>query len=179
MAKDALRNLQARLADRMQAARSQQAVRSWLAVECGSVGYLLPLAEAGEIFPAGLMQRVPYTRPWFMGVANLRGGLFGVVDLAGFVGGKVSARRDNPRDEARLVAFNASLDLNCALWVDRLAGLRSLERLKPLADHPATDLPAARFVGELFEDDTGRQWRELRLSELANEPAFLGIAEGI
>jgi hypothetical protein len=86
-----------------------------------------------------------------MGVANLRGGLFGVVDLAGFVIGKASARRDNPRDEARLVAFNATLDLNCALWVDRLAGLRSLERLKPLADEGVSGMPLPVSLGDCLK----------------------------
>lgn len=176
MAKQALRDLQARLAERMQAARSQEAARSWLAVECGSHGYLLPLAEAGEIFPASAMQRVPFTRPWFMGVANLRGGLFGVVNLAGFLHGQAGASPAVMRDDARLVAFNSALEINCALWVDRLAGLRSQERLTAREDNAAS--PEGGYVGGLFEDESGRLWRELRLSELANEPAFLGIAEG-
>jgi twitching motility protein PilI len=180
MAKQALRDLQSRLAERMQAARSQEAARSWLAVESGGQGYLLPLNEAGEIFPASALQRVPFTQPWFMGVANLRGGLFGVVNLAAFLGRAqpeaVLGGREGLRDDARLVAFNASLEINCALWVDRLAGLRALDRLKPLSPDDAT--AEAAYVGDLFEDEAGRRWRELRLSTLANEPTFLGIAEG-
>ena len=29
---------------------------------------------------------VPLTQPWFLGVANIRGNLYSVVDFAGFVG---------------------------------------------------------------------------------------------
>jgi twitching motility protein PilI len=179
MAKQALRDLQSRLAERMQAARSQEAVRSWLAVEGGGHGYLLPLDEAGEIFPVTSPHPVPFTRPWFMGVANLRGGLYGVVNLADFMTAQArsgSAPVDGLRDSARLVAFNASLEINCALWVDRLAGLRAEDRLRRLPGEAQGQ--HGPFVGELFEDETGRQWRELRLAALANEPTFLGIGEG-
>lgn len=79
--REALRELQIRLASRLQAARTEGlSVSSWLAVEAGGSQYLLSLAQSGEIFPWTSIQSVPYTSPWFMGVANLRGGLFGVVD---------------------------------------------------------------------------------------------------
>ena len=48
--KEALRELQSRLAERMQHARTAQTVQSWLAVECRGLGVLLPLEQAGEIF---------------------------------------------------------------------------------------------------------------------------------
>ena len=41
--KDALRELQTRLASRLQAAKTQPRARGWLAVECAGVGLLLPL----------------------------------------------------------------------------------------------------------------------------------------
>ena len=69
------------------------------------------------------VQAVPYTQSWFLGVANLRGGLVGVVDLAGLLG-STAARTEQALSEASLLAFNAALDVNAALLVDRLAGLR-------------------------------------------------------
>lgn len=47
--------------------------------------------RSGEIFPFSSPQPVPCTQDWFLGVANLRGGLFGVVDLASFVAGRAPA----------------------------------------------------------------------------------------
>ena len=44
--KQALRDLQTRLADRLQAARTEPLARSWLAVECASRGFLFPLRES-------------------------------------------------------------------------------------------------------------------------------------
>ena len=77
---------------------------------------------------------MPYTRDWFLGVANLRGGLFGVVDLASYVMGAAPAQRsDAGRAEARLVALLDNLgkgasgaavqNLNIALGLEEGAGL--------------------------------------------------------
>ncbi len=169
--KEALRELQVRLADRLQAARDQPSVASsWLAVECVGRGLLLPLADAGEIFAMTPIVHVAHAKPWFLGVANLRGGLHGIVDLALFIG---LDRAGGSRDEARLVALNAALGTNAALLVDRLAGLRSNAQMVAADDPPAQPLPS--FVGGRYRDEAGRHWQELRLAELARDDAFLTI----
>ena len=167
--KQALRELQTRLADRLQAARTQVRGESWLAVECSGRGFLLPLREAGEIFSLSPILPVPYSHRWFLGVANLRGHLHGVVDLAGFLGVKAT---ETGRDQSRLVGFNATLDINCVLLVDRLSGLRSGEELTP---EPGDDVARPAFVGARLRDASGRLWQELVLSALADDEAFLKI----
>src|SRR3954454_12170891 len=135
--REALRELQTRLANRLQAARSEGVQTSWLAVEAAGARYLFPLAQSGEIFPFASTQAVPYTQAWFLGVANLRGGLYGVVDLASFVAGRPPAMRsDASRAESRLVALHSMFEVNCALLIDRLAGLRSLEAFSSSAEPP-------------------------------------------
>ena len=62
------------------------------------------------------------------GVANLRGGLTGVVDLAGLLG-EAPVRTEQALSESSLLAFNAALEVNAALLVDRLAGLRGTDAL--------------------------------------------------
>ncbi|MDP3082728.1 MAG: chemotaxis protein CheW, partial [Rubrivivax sp.] len=123
--REALRELQSRLAARLQTARTEPRSASWLAVECAGQGLLFPLASAGEIFSLGTLLPVPHTQPWFLGVANLRGGLHGVVDLAAFLGlraaGSARAAAETGRDQARWLALNAALGSHCALLVDRLA----------------------------------------------------------
>ena len=167
--KEALRELQSRLAERLSAARTQERGKSWLAVECSARGFLLPLREAGEIFALAPLQPVPHTHRWFLGVSNLRGHLHGVVDLAAFLGIKTG---DAARDQARLVGFNPRFELNCALMVDRLSGLRSEEHLTPVADDHA---PRPGFVGLRYRDAAGRLWQELNLAELAGDETFLRI----
>jgi len=171
--KEALRELQTRLAEKLQAARTQERGKSWLAVESGGHGFLFPLQEAGEIFPFGQTVGVPYTSRWFLGVANLRGRLHGVIDLAGFLGIRGSNVTEQSREQSWFVAFNANLNINSAVLVDRLSGLRSIEQLTLQPDDGEVR-PA--FVGGHYRDETNKLWRELNLAELANEAAFLKIA---
>src|SRR6218665_34546 len=119
--REALRELQTRLASRLQAARDEAtSVSSWLAAESAGRSYLLPLGQSGGIFPWGSVQTVLYTQRWFVGVANVGGGLVGVVDLAGLLG-SVVPRTEQALADASLLAFNTALEVNAALLVDRLA----------------------------------------------------------
>ena len=171
--REALRELQVRLASRLQAAKTEGlSVSSWLAVESAGQFYLLPLSHAGEIFPWSGVQPVPYTKKWFMGVANLRGALAGVIDLAAFLGAS-SARTEQAMGETSLLALNAALDVNVALLVDRLAGLRSTEAFVT-SEPPADDAPA--FFGSTYLDSSGARWQELNLQALSQDSAFLSIS---
>ena len=170
----ALRELQSRLADRLQAARTEGVSASWLAVEAAGANYLFPLNHAGEIFPWVTTQSVPYTQRWFMGVANLRGGLFGVVDLASFIGGRAPVvRAETVRTDARLVALNTLLELNCALLIDRLAGLRSADAFAS-SQPPAEGAPA--YFGHAYTDTNGGNWQEINLQALSQQAEFLSIS---
>lgn len=170
----ALRELQTRLATRLQAARTEGVAASWLAVEASGTRYLLPLSQAGEIFPFAQIQAVPYTQRWFMGVANLRGGLYGVVDLASFVTGAMPlARPESVRNEARLVALNSLLEINCALLIDRLAGLRNVDAFASSAP-PHEGAPP--WFGSGYTDPTGTRWQELDLQALSRQAEFLSIS---
>ena len=58
--REALKELQTRLAARLQAAKAENiTVASWLAVESGARRFLLPLAQAGEISAWAGVQPVP------------------------------------------------------------------------------------------------------------------------
>jgi twitching motility protein PilI len=171
--REALRELQGRLAQRLQQARTEVRPLSWLAVECAGQGFLVPLSTAGEIFPVSALLPVSHTQPWFMGVANLRGGLHGVVDLAAFLGLRAPLRSDAVREHSRLLAFNASLGSHCAVLVDALAGLRSAEQLTL---EPVSDEPRPAFASAQWRDAKGRCWQEIDLSALSRNEQFLAIA---
>jgi twitching motility protein PilI len=150
--REALRDLQSRLAGRLQAARSEG-------------------GQSGEIFPWAGVQPVPYTKPWFLGIANLRGTLAGVIDLASLLGHGV-ARSEPALAESSLLAFNAALEVNAALLVDRLQGLRSADafvRTEAAPEHS----PA--FFGPVHIDEAGHRWQELQLQRLSQTSEFLSI----
>ena len=176
--REALRELQNRLALRLQQARTETRVQSWLAVECAGLGLLVPLPTAGEIFPMVAVLPVPHTQPWFLGVANLRGGLHGVVDLAAFLGLRLPLASDaTGREQAQLLAFNAAHGAHCAVLIDRLAGLRSATQLTPVPGEPGAESTARRpwFALNCWRDAESREWQEIDLAVLARTEQYLAI----
>ena len=163
----------------LQAARSEGLSVSWLAVEAGGSQYLLSLAQSGEIFPWTSIQSVPYTSPWFMGVANLRGGLFGVVDFARFVastwplGAGAVTRSEQALAETSLLSLNAALEVNSALLVDKLAGLRGADAFVSVEPQPAG---TPDYFGKVFVDSQGQRWQEINLQTLSQYSPFLSIS---
>lgn len=172
--RQALKELQTRLAERLQLAKTQGIAPSWLAVEADEKKYLFPLDQSGEIFPWAGIQPVSYTHSWFLGVASLRGGLYGVVHLAGFVDTKSSGSRSElARTESRLVSLNSALEVNCVLLIDKLAGLRKQD---DFIDFSAPRPGASAFFGNQYVDRNGASWQEINLQLLAQQVEFLSIA---
>jgi twitching motility protein PilI len=172
--REALRDLQTRLASRLQTAKAEGLSISWLAVRAGGANYLLPLAQSGEIFPLSNVQVVPYSQSWFLGVVNLRGGLYGVVDLEAFIdGGAAAARSEQYLAEASVVTLNAALEINCAVLVQALAGLRHAEAFSK-SEPPPEGAPA--YFGNRYLDAEGSRWQEINLQLLSQLPQFLNIS---
>lgn len=172
--REALRELQTRLASRLQVARAEGASAAWLAVKVGARNCLLPLSQSGEIFPLQHVQVVPYVRPWFLGVTNLRGALCTVVDLASFMGDRaIRSGMETSLSESSVITFNAALDINCALMVDGLSGLRKRDAFVDAVAPPAGS-PA--FFGHLLTDLQGQSWQEINLQLLSQSPEFLSIS---
>lgn len=175
--RQALRELQTRLAARLAQAKTEGVAAGWLAVELQGQRFLMPLAQSGEIFPITSVQKVPYTYDWFMGVANLRGGLYGIVDLASFITRMPQQRLfdGSIREQARLIALNSDMDINCAVLIDRLGGLRSVSDFVSRESAPEGS-PA--YISAVYIDSAGQSWTELDLQQLASSTEFLGIAIG-
>jgi twitching motility protein PilI len=172
--REALRELQVRLASRLQAARSEGMSVAWLAVRVGGKNLLFPLGQSGEIFPLDNLQPVPYSRDWFRGVLNIRGGLYGVVDLAGFIAVDTGGvRAQSPSQDLSVVTLNTALEVNSALQVDGLLGLRGADAFAS-SSPPAQGSPA--YFGNQFLDIAGDQWQEIDLRILSQTPQFLSIS---
>ena len=171
--REALRELQSRLATRLQAARTEGMSVAWLAVKAADTNFLLPLGQSGEIFPLVSLQPVPYAQVWFKGVLNIRGGLFGVVDLMGFIRSGQSPKREVVSADACVVTLNPLLEVNCALQVDSLAGLRGADAFVSSCAAPKG---SPTYFGHQFEDKDGVTWQEIDLRTLSQTPQFLSIS---
>jgi twitching motility protein PilI len=100
--------------------------------------------------------------------------LFGVVDFAGFLEETAAwVRTQAAAQESSVVTLNAALEVNCALQVDALAGLRGPEAFVSY-EPAAADAP--EYFGNRFLDSAGEHWQEVNLRTLSFFPQFLSIS---
>ncbi len=163
-----LRQYQVTLLERMQAAKAGtgNAGRE-LGVLLGGRRCLLDLTQVGEIVPFQAVTAVPLSQDWYRGLANIRGNLVGVIDLARYMGEAGS----QPGPDSRLVTFATHLGFNCAILAGRVLGLRNLDEMVEQA--PDSGQPA--WGSQQFNDREGQQWTRLDLAELVREARFLQI----
>lgn len=163
-----LRTFQQELAARLASKTAAQVESSRLGLACGGEQWLIRLGDAGEVIALPAIAAVPLTKPWFRGLANIRGNLFGVIDFAGFLGrGNVA-----PAASSRLVLFGPRTgDLRAGIVVARVLGLRNLAELAPAASEDG--VPA--WYAQRWIDASGGAWQEIDLARLARDPAFLQV----
>lgn len=165
-----LREFQARLVERMQAARSGVDTRAnQLGVMIGRNRWLLNLQEAGEIVSVGTITEVPLTHDWFLGLTTIRGNLISVIDLARFQG-----QAPTPVDkDSRIVAFAPSLSFNSGLLVSKVLGLRNVAEMNVQTNVPNTENEG--WTARRYVDGESQIWTELNLSLIVQDPQFLQI----
>ena len=192
--KISLRQFQQDLAQRLSSAKTAPVSAARLGVQCGASYWLIALDDAGEIVPVPELLPVPLTKPWYLGVANIRGGLFSVVDFAAFAGGEPAVRGA----DSRLVLAGPRFGINAALLVTRMLGLRNARDMQRANEASAGETSgAAAWAGPVWLEGAAldalpgatpgtlpaaqtasaaaRVWRELKFEHLIESPDFLNV----
>jgi twitching motility protein PilI len=166
MARASLRDYQIALSERLQSAAAGTRVAGKLGLRVGGEAWLVDLKEAGEVIPVPAISPVPLARPWFKGVANVRGNLYSVSDLAALLG-----LAPTPMTErARLLLVADRFRAGAALLVESSLGLRNVDELKP------ANAAAHRWVRAQYAEADGTLWKELDVAALIQDEAFLEVA---
>lgn len=165
--KTSLRDFQTYLADRLTTAALGKGGSSWLGVLAGEEPWLLDLSDSGEIIQAPQVAAVPLTRPWFAGIANIRGNLFAVTDFSVFRGGAPTPQNVN----ARLLLVGAKHGSNAALLVSRMLGLKNPDDFTPA--EAAAEAPV--WARGRYRDQQGRLWHKLSVRDLLADQDFMNI----
>jgi twitching motility protein PilI len=166
-----LRAFQQELATRLAAKTTAQVEQSRLGLACAGSQWLIRLADAGEVIAIPTVATVPLTRSWYLGIANIRGNLYSIIDFGGFLGHEVEPPPPGAA-AARLVLFGPRVgELRAGLVVQRVLGLRNLVEL--VRDDSASDKPA--WYGARWTDREGGVWQEIDLALLAQDPGFLQV----
>ena len=167
MAHASLREYQLALSERLQGAAAGTRVPTKLGLRAGGEAFLVDLKEAGEVIPVPPISPVPLARPWFKGVANVRGNLYSVSDLGALLGLQPTPLSD----QARLLLVADRFRAGAALLIESSVGLRNAEDLKHRAGEAAQ-----RWVRAHYEDAEGQRWKELDVSALIQDEAFMEVS---
>jgi twitching motility protein PilI len=156
-----LREFQQNLIDRLQAKEMSEDRLSTLGVQIAGRNWLVDLADIGEVLPLPKLVSVPFTKPWFRGVANVRGNLYSVADLATYQqSGAASGDVNN-----RILLVAERYGFNAALLVDRVLGLRDARKWRQSGADGQIE----------YQDDMGTHWHKLDIPGLLEQAEFLQI----
>ena len=150
------------------ASSGKEASASRLGVQIGGFNGLVSLTDISEVIPVPDIMRVPLTHSWFMGMANVRGNLYALTDLAHYLG-------NTPRpltNESRVLLVHVRFGVNAGLLVDQLIGLRSIEEMQ--VQKRSKDMPTWQL--DQYKDTNGQDWIELDLAALLGQKEFMQIA---
>lgn len=157
-----LREFQQTVLDRLQAqVAGGSNSASTLGVQIGDGLWLVDMADVSEVLPPPSLTKVPLTKPWYCGVANVRGNLYSVVDLGVYTGGAPIPREG----QGRVLLAAQKFAFNAGFLVSRVLGLRN-----------STDWQQTEEDGEIrLQDGSGQVWRKLEIAKLLQQPEFLQI----
>lgn len=157
-----LREFQQGLIDRLQATDTSAARVTTLGVQIAGRNWLVDMGDFSEVLPLPPLTVVPFTKPWFRGVANIRGSLYGVIDMAAYEhSGVASGDVGN-----RVLLIAPKHGLNAGLLVDAVLGLRDAQAWR---QSEGLDRQIEYY------DENGAPWRKLDVRGLIEQAEFLQI----
>ncbi len=158
-----LREFQQNVLNRIQVQTSSGAAAqaAALGVHIGGQNWLVPMGDIAEVLPLPALTPVPMSKHWFLGVANIRGNLYGISDLSAF-----SAMGDTLRGQSnRILLLAEKFAFNAGLLVPRVIGLRD----------SSTWTKTTLGVEVCLKDEKGQVWRTLDIPRLLQNTEFLHI----
>ncbi len=165
-----LRKFQQSLIERLNASTAASTLNAKLGFQIGEEAWLVDLGGCSEVLPVPAIEPVPLARKWVAGVANVRGNLYTVVDMCGFLG--------HPRAEAtaarRVLLLSARIARGAGLLVTSTYGLRHDARFTPDDSYKSGETP---WIKAGYRDGNGRYWRELDPQQLVAQRSFLDVSE--
>lgn len=132
----------------------------------GSHLFVSGIEEINELLALPPLTPVPGTKSWLLGVANVRGNLMPVIDLARFLFGE----RTLPSERSRLLVVRQGSGA-AALLVDEVFGQRTVDVEQRRYAEREDDPRLVRFVDDRVEVD-GQRLALFSMGKLVRAPDF-------
>lgn len=162
-----LREYQTSILERLENAKKAgaEAPAGYLGVVIGGKNILVSLQEISETLPIMDIYRIPIVKPWFLGVANVRGVLYAINDISQMIENTFTSISSS----ARLLLVSQSVTSNVAFVVEKMIGLRKLEEMK-LREELIEDEICLK--SQTYQDDENRIWYMLDCDKLIRSKEF-------
>ena len=159
------------LEQRLQTARVDLAAGSaqfWtgLGFRLGDRWLVAPREEVREVIALPTLTRVPGSRPWLLGLANVRGGLLPVCDMRRLLGEEHNALARN----SRVLVYNSDR-IPAGFLVDEVSGYRQFAPTDQRKEMVADSGLLAPFLLGAFVRET-QTWLAMSLHKVALGDAF-------
>jgi len=156
-----LREFQQGLLDRMQEQASSGTQIATLGIVVGKDNWLVEMSDISEVLSLPKLTAVPLTKPWYCGVANVRGNIYSITDLGAFLDYGITAHDA----QSRVLLIGQKYNFNTGLLVSKVLGLRNA------VDWAQSEKNGAVF----FQDSEGQSWQKLDIRQLIQQPEFIQI----
>jgi len=143
---------------------------SGIGFRLGKLHLVAPLGEIAEIMTPLSLSKVPRTKSWVCGIANVRGNLMPIMDLQAYLHDRPASL--NRRSRILVVNHNG---VYSGLVVDAVLGLRYFRDEQRCEELPGDDECSHEYMTHGFKVD-GEHWGVFSMHALAETPKFLKAA---
>lgn len=134
--------------------------------------FVSPMGAVSELLEVPTYTRLPGVQPWVRGVANVRGRLLPLFDLAAFFGERLTGLR-----KQRRILVLETADLYSGLIVDRVFGMQHFPTESYSTDTAGVKEQIKSFVAGSYELD-GTRWWVFNPASLIQDVRFINAAAG-
>jgi len=163
-----IKDFQASLSEKLEGAAMTQPVSTVLGVLIGRDRWLVHMTDVSEVLQVPKITQVPLTHSWFLGMANVQGNLYGIADLAAYLGGA----HTKVEQKTRVLLVSPRFEVNSGLLVSRTLGIRNVSDFERIEDSNSYQ----PCVSGIYKDNQGHHWNELNLQDLVRDEEFLQVA---
>ena len=147
-------------------------VNRWSGIAFEMMGqyFVAPLGEVSEVIYPPKYTPVPNTQPWVVGLANIRGRLLSVSDLAQYMSGHRS--QYSPTQKVLCINYN---DQYVGLVVDQVLGIQHFNKKSFFSDQSELDSNLKEYCqGHFYQHN--QRWHVFLFSRLLQNPKYMNAS---